>query len=134
MNLLQSCTDKIKKKNLVTFFCSPRNFSIRSVATDKLNMTAIYSKWTIILRNRNRLFVILYHVNSSSEGSCLFNSSETCARILLHSLGLSSNQRHPQPGTSAAQGCPLRPPKLYRTNPRMCHQHGPESWVVVSTA
>ena len=32
---------------------------------------------------------------------------------------------HPQPGTSAAQGCAHRPPKLYRTNSRMCHQHGP---------
>ena len=25
------------------------------------------------------------------------------------------------------KGCPLRSPKLYRTNPRICHQHGPES-------
>ena len=57
-----SCTDRIKTKksrNLVTFFCSTRIFSIRSVATDKLNMTAIYSKWTFILLNRKRLFVIL---------------------------------------------------------------------------
>ena len=47
------------------------------------------------------------------------------------SLGPSSNQGRPKPGTSAAQGCLLRPPKLYRTNPRMCHQHGHESWVGV---
>ena len=33
----------------MTFFYSPRNFSIRSVATDKLDMTVIYSKWTSIL-------------------------------------------------------------------------------------
>ena len=56
-----------KSRNLVTFFCSPRNFSIRSVATDKLDMTAIYSKWKFILINRNRLFVILNHVNSLNK-------------------------------------------------------------------
>ena len=40
--LLQSHIDKKKKsQNLVTFFCSPQNFSIRSVATAKLNMTAV---------------------------------------------------------------------------------------------
>ena len=30
-------------------------------------MTATYSKWTIILLNRNRLFVILNHVNSQTK-------------------------------------------------------------------
>ena len=61
LNLLQSRSDKIKKKlrNLVTFFCSSRNLSIRSMATDKLDMTAIYYKWTFILLNRNLLFIII---------------------------------------------------------------------------
>ena len=51
----------------MTFFCSPQNFSIRSVATDKLDMTAIYSKWTFILLNRNRIFVILNHVSCDTS-------------------------------------------------------------------
>ena len=55
--------------NLVTFFSLPRIFSIRSVATDKLDRTAIYSKWTFILLIRNRLFVILNHIRC-------FNPSE----------------------------------------------------------
>ena len=33
----------------------------------KLHMTAIYSKWTFIFLNRNRLFVILNHVNSQNK-------------------------------------------------------------------
>ena len=60
----------------MTFFCSPRNFSIPSVATDKLDMTAIYSKWKFILLNRNQLFVILNHINSQNK--TLFNLLSLC--------------------------------------------------------
>ena len=65
---------------------------------------------------------VTYVTVHSSEGSRLFNSSETRARILLHSLGPSPNHRqsHSQHGTRVAQGCPLRSPKLYRTDPSMC--------------
>ena len=39
------------------------------MATDKLDMPAIYSKWPFI--NRNRLLVILKRVNSQSENKTL---------------------------------------------------------------
>ena len=61
--------DKIKKKVAesgdILLFTS--KFSIRSVATDKLNKTAIFYKWTFILLNRNQLFVILNQVNSQNK-------------------------------------------------------------------
>ena len=69
INLLHSRSDKKKKKVAESgdiFLFTTKCFH-QSVATDKLDMTEIYSKWAFILLKRNWLFVILNHVNSQNK-------------------------------------------------------------------